>query len=1039
MSSRAIDWREEFGIDAEGDPNFVADPEELTNTVPQAYLIRQAFRHFDLDGVLCSDNAPLIYFKCMDDVRPDAVLELHRRFWNHGGAPILVLVTDDEVHVYSGLSRPEDTHEVGTDRPDSLITKLDRVASSLEAFLLSVRSGQFFQQHARSFDPGNRVDRDLLRNLGDTRELLRKYTGQPADFDMLDALLCRLVFTCYLFDREVIDGAYLERIGFSGHGHLRDLLAIRPVGDARVALYRLFEQLRKDFNGDLFASELAAEAEHVSDHHIELLSNFFDATHVRSGQRSFWPYDFAFIPIETISAIYERFLKEENQRDGAFYTPRFLAELTLDTALEDVGSLLSRTCLDPACGSGIFLVGLFNRMADEWTRNNPGAPNDRRARELMELMCSSLRGIDKDPTACRITAFSLYLAYLDQLSPRGIRELQKQGRALPHLVIDPARERAGGSFQLPAIIHCSDFFEPAVDGPSDVDLVIGNPPWASIAGDETPAGRWCAEHGLSLPDKQIAAAFVWKAVEHISTHGCICLVLPYGMLFNHSSKAVAFQASWVRSHSIERVLNLADLRRLLFSEAIHPAIVVRYRKARPDERAHRIEYWSPKADWMMTQAEIVTVMPEDRSELSLSELLGNLEGEDAPHIWKQAFWGTPRDDRFLDRLLLHPRLNHHVRQPRDREQDKRWLMAEGFQPFGSNDPESSRRTISLPTRNFIEAKSKGIDLYLSSVDCIELPSTDIEVRRSTKNLSIFEAPHVLVTKGFRRIAFADFDVSFRHALRGIHGPAEDRKLLIFLAAYLRSRLAQYIGFHTSSNWGLYRPELHVEEVLRLPFPLPDQLDEPERQWEIVDTVASLFDAAVAEAESSVLGRDGIVDRATEEIEPLIQEYFDVHPLEKLLIDDTLDVIVPSVQPTLRQMPVPTVRYSTTEQQRLYTERLCQTLNQWTVRTGQAVRGVSVQSSSIGIGLTVLEKVKQAQAGTPLEPPEQNLLSLFKRLQDSVPRKQRSIDPVRGLMVFDENRLYIAKPLGQLHWTQTAALNDADRIVGTILMQAQESA
>ena len=41
-------------------------------------------------------------------------------------------------------------------------------------------------------------------------------------------------------------------------------------------------------------------------------------------------------------------------------------------------------------------------------------------------------------------------------------------------------------------------------------------------------------------------------------------------------------------------------------------------------------------------------------------------------------------------------------------------------------------------------------------------------------------------KGFTSVAFADFDVSFRHALRGISGPKEDRELLIFLAAYLRS-------------------------------------------------------------------------------------------------------------------------------------------------------------------------------------------------------------------------------------------------------------
>ena len=89
-----------------------------------------------------------------------------------------------------------------------------------------------------------------------------------------------------------------------------------------------------------------------------------------------------------------------------------------DVALAKTSSLLDQRYLDPACGSGIFLVGLFNRIAEEWKQANPEARNDRRARELRKILCSSLAGVDKNPTACRITAFSLYLAYLDQLRRR---------------------------------------------------------------------------------------------------------------------------------------------------------------------------------------------------------------------------------------------------------------------------------------------------------------------------------------------------------------------------------------------------------------------------------------------------------------------------------------------------------------------------------------------------------------------------------------------------------------------------------------------
>ena len=98
------------------------------------------------------------------------------------------------------------------------------------------------------------------------------------------------------------------------------------------------------------------------------------------------------------------------------------------------------------------------------------------------------------------------------------------------------------------------------------------------------------------------------------------------------------------------------------------------------------------------------------------------------------------------------------------------------------------------------------------------PTKLCSVRNQTRILTCTVAPTSWSQKGLKRSAFADFDVAFRHALRGIHGPDEDRELLVFLAAYLQTALARFFLFHTSSNWGVSRAEVHVEELLRLPFP-----------------------------------------------------------------------------------------------------------------------------------------------------------------------------------------------------------------------------
>jgi type I restriction-modification system DNA methylase subunit len=1031
---KANDWRTDFGIADVGPKVFFASKAELQApdaAASQSHVLRRAFDLLKLDGVLCAENIPLIYFKEVKRIEPGEVARLHRKFWNHGGAPILVLVAPDQVHVYSGLVPPLPQQGTTGNIP-ALVKTLDRASATIREFLPTVESGEFFHQHPKSFDPASRVDRKLLDNLQATRDKLVETLRGKSDEGILDALLCRVVFVCYLFDREIVGQTYLSDIGLPNAAHLRDVLAITPRSKAKSHLYDLFRKLGKDFNGDLFSGNLDAEEKQVLSSHIALLDDFFRATNVESGQESFWPYDFAAIPVEAISAIYERFLKGSEKLNGAFYTPRFLAELVLDLALSKSKSLLGIRSLDPACGSGIFLVGLFNRIAEEWRQANSKASNDRRARELRKVLCS-LNGVDVNPTACRITAFSLYLAYLDQLTPRDIQELQQKGHKLPTLVHYP---EANADSEIEGNIWCGDFFANDTRYAVDVDLVIGNPPWGSIALPGTPAAEWCDNpgHHCPVPDKQISAAFVWKAPYHIAESGTICLVLPHGTIFNHSTTALEFQRTFFKRHAVDHVLNLVDYQFFLFEEARHPAVVLTYRKCAPENRQHPIEYWAPKTDWLVTRAEVIAVMPEDRCTLSTGEVSDDLEKKDAPQIWKQRYWATVRDRRLVDRLSLYPRLRDHVRQTREKDTSKPWLIAEGFQPVGKNDNPAKADTLQLPSKLFVEAYSSDLDLFLLPDDCTKLPTLGVNVRnRSNKGVDVFRAPHVLVAKGFTSVAFVDFDVSFRHALRGISGPRQDREMLIFLAAYLRSSIAKYFLFQTSSNWGVSRQEVHVEELLRLPFQLPDATSNPDRSREIVKEVAEIVSHATTEAAGFLVDREGIVRAATDSIESLIDEYFDILPIEKVLVDDTIQVIIPSVRPTRKKRVIPTIQPSTHAQQNRYIARLCETLNGWARGGRFEVQGHAAVSAGLGIGVAVLRKTRLGERKSDEPQDFDNLLVALERLRKVTEQRINTFDLIRGTKVFDRDQLYLVKPLGHRFWTETAALNDADEIAGSILM------
>ena len=549
------DWKKDFGLDGRKPPHFFSSVDQLDDAagkVPHPHTLRRAFEQLGIEGVLCQERSPVIYFRQVRKIDPADIINLHRSFWNQGIAPILVIIAPDEVHVYSGLIPPEDTL-TETGQAPGFVETLNRVQDQLRSFLLSVESGEYFHVHRRSFDPRKRVDRDLLRNLDATRQELGQVQAAQLEPQTLDALLCRLVFTCYLFDRGIIDRDYLKALHIHDAEHLKDILAKQPRTDAKADLYTLFGQLGNDFNGDLFTADLEAESRQIRVEHLDILDRFFHGTDVQTGQQAFWPYDFSFIPIETISAIYEHFLKaageEQKKEAGAFYTPRFLAEFVLDVALEGETSLLDKRFLDPACGSGIFLVGLFNRLAEEWKLKNPGARYDRRANGLMDILRTNLYGVDSNRSACQITAFSLYLAFLDQLSPPDIQKLLGKWDRLPYLVSVPGETSANPPV---GTIRCADFFTEAAQSTPKGSHHC----WQSSMGtsDEEYPNYRGSKHGVqslaansSIPIVKSPSRLFGKRPTHLEDGGKVCFVLPHGTLFNHNDIAIRFQQSLFRN------------------------------------------------------------------------------------------------------------------------------------------------------------------------------------------------------------------------------------------------------------------------------------------------------------------------------------------------------------------------------------------------------------------------------------------------------------------------------------------------------------
>jgi len=113
----------------------------------------------------------------------------------------------------------------------------------------------------------------------------------------------------------------------------------------------------------------------------------------------------------------------ERKLTGSYYTPDSLVQQLLDTALEPVidarlaadddaeRALLSITVIDPACGSGHFLLAaarrLATRLASVRTGGTPGAHEYRLA--LRDVVTHCIHGVDRNPMALELARMSLWL------------------------------------------------------------------------------------------------------------------------------------------------------------------------------------------------------------------------------------------------------------------------------------------------------------------------------------------------------------------------------------------------------------------------------------------------------------------------------------------------------------------------------------------------------------------------------------------------------------------------------------------------------
>lgn len=959
---------------------------------------------FDVEGV------PTVCF-LEDDGRlmsdPAALDAIRKKIWNQNLISIVLTVDDAQAMAVSVGRR--DTKAEAVD-----LTQASPFGPYSRA---DVQSGSVFARHPDWFLPEARVDHDLLRNLSVIVRDLQKSGLEKGDAQLL---MAQVMFVAYLEHRGITGDSYRKRRNVSG---LVDLVRARD----RAGLTHLLAQLKKDFNGDLLEPTSGnASWRTLPDRALQKLEDFLSHTDLHSNQLAFWSYDFRYIPVELISGIYESFLAEEKREVGAYYTPRHLATLVVDQAFSRSKDILRERVYDGACGSGILLTTAYRRMlAHAETRE------DRQLTfaERVKLLREHIFGSDINKSACKVTAFSLYLSVLERLEPADIVDLATKGGALLPKLLE-SNIRAGRSE--------GDFFsiKNPHAGSGQFTVFLSNPPWV-----EPPktamlsADGWAKRNKCKIPRRQVCGAFMLRALDSIVEDGTLCFILPVSILAAQTSRD--FVRLLLDRCRVETIINFGDLRKLLFDEAKQPTLVVvarpRSGQGSPGASAESIEYWVPKADVSLAFGRL-TLHGTDRHVLTASSLARDNS------LLTTLFWGTPHDLATVTRLKMYGTLGDILRSRQG------WRSAKGFHLKDSSvdRPASSRELRNAP---YLDARRFATHGPLLDAHALEtFPDGIKTVARLPKTLlETFRGPRIVFPDGLtpeRGIpaAFSAKAFSFSSSIGVLAAPLKDENLLRFLAAFLHSDLVRYLLLLTAYQVSFERERVAISDLKGLPFVTPEQHPNPARAKEIIGEVA-VFLRDLDHA--PLLERSHRYDQWKRHGEALFGEYFGLTDQEKARVHEVMQYVLPSVQPSsYAGLGTPLQHRASKADTEAYTRTLMHELRAWRDAMGGhgSFRTEIVAGSDRvagGLGIVRLDVEPADQGGKPaaeMRIADDAVVAVLGELkrQALLPlRIQENLYLAADTVIRHEKSLYLVKPLVRRLWLRGEAYRDAERVVRSI--------
>lgn len=544
-----------------------------------------------------------------EDIQP--AYQVRRYGWS-AKLPISIITDFEEFAIYDCTKKPNPTDKPSVARIKYLsfrdyikefdfiwdtFSKEQVLKGSFDKFLLS-------DTHKKGTAT---VDKDFLESLDRWRTYLAvniSWNNKNLDEDEINFIvqqtIDRIIFLRIAEDRSI-----------EPYGTLKHTV---KQGNLYQNLFDLFNKADQKYNSGLFDFKKDKISQNVN------IENKIIRTIINELYYPECPYEFSVLSVEILGSAYEQFLgkviritpahhakieekPEVRKAGGVYYTPQYIVDYIVKNT---VGKLIEGKApkeiskikiLDPACGSGSFLIGAFQFLLDyhknyysdngkpsKGKKDNPLTPEGNlTTAEKRRILLNNIYGVDLDVNAVEVTKLSLLLKCLEGETESSIQQQFKlwNERVLPTL----ENNIQSGNSLIDIDLYANELdlgFEkkikpfrwenafPEVFKSGGFDVVIGNPPYVrqELLGPQKEyfQNKYTVYHGVA----DLYCYFIEKSIQLLSNNGLYGVIVANKWMRTNFGEPLR---KWLRNKSIYQIIDFGDLP-VFESVTTYPCILI---------------------------------------------------------------------------------------------------------------------------------------------------------------------------------------------------------------------------------------------------------------------------------------------------------------------------------------------------------------------------------------------------------------------------------------------------------------------------------